>query len=334
MKIRLLLILSVVTVLLGCGTLTGIPSHGGGKRFAIEQELVSGTVRAAVLDLDVSKIVGRRAAIYSASIGDTGTGNLVGGRFSLSALLKGESQHSPVTEEINSFPIFDVTSSDTATTTSGTTTTTTTASGQSQTVINSPSRTITQTHDSGSEMSVGAIYNGIGGYTNSTIIVARDSQFLSTMIQNYMVLKGVNVVSPESAEVDVYISIDVFGTIRSRTDWFVANTEILKAKTSLEMSAIERSTGKVIVPPQVSSYEAEYNENFAFWVGPIATDKSIKKSDGLLVDFSNVITNGTLRNSQAIQPTTVTAETVDKSQKRAIDSYIKLNADKVNKGKE
>lgn len=40
MKILLLLVLTA------CGTLTGIPAHGGGKRFAVEQELVAASSRA------------------------------------------------------------------------------------------------------------------------------------------------------------------------------------------------------------------------------------------------------------------------------------------------
>ncbi|RQK04601.1 adhesin, partial [Neisseria meningitidis] len=32
-------------VLTACGTLTGIPAHGGGKRFAVEQELVAASSR-------------------------------------------------------------------------------------------------------------------------------------------------------------------------------------------------------------------------------------------------------------------------------------------------
>lgn len=38
----------LTVILTACGTLTGIPSHGGGKRFAIEQELVTASARAAV----------------------------------------------------------------------------------------------------------------------------------------------------------------------------------------------------------------------------------------------------------------------------------------------
>ncbi len=324
----------------GCGTLTGIPSHGGGKRFAIEQELVSGTARAAAKDFDVSAIVGRRAAIYLTSIGDVGTGNLIGGRMSLSALLRGEAVHSPVIEEQADFSLLDTyalsnsstgtrtgtasrsgsssvtsnatsddastsaggSSSSTSATGSSTSSTTSSSSVSSNSQSDSTSRTetraevvapeasrrTTQTRDEGFNAEVGIGYSGIGGYSTSQVVVARDTQFLSAIIQKYLVLKGVIVVPPEFADVDVYVTVDVFGTIRSREDWLVTNAEILRAKTAMELAAIDRRTGEVVIPPQVSSYEAEYREDFAFWMGPHKTAKSIKESDGLLSDYSTL----------------------------------------------
>ena len=47
MKITLTTLTLSALLLTGCGTLTGIPSHGGGKRFAVEQELVAASSRAA-----------------------------------------------------------------------------------------------------------------------------------------------------------------------------------------------------------------------------------------------------------------------------------------------
>ena len=38
---KLVLLMLSSLLLSACGTLTGIPSHGGGKRFAVEQELVA-----------------------------------------------------------------------------------------------------------------------------------------------------------------------------------------------------------------------------------------------------------------------------------------------------
>ena len=59
MKTLILTCLTVLT-LSACGTLTGIPSHGGGKRFAVEQELVAASARAAAKDMDLRPLAGRR----------------------------------------------------------------------------------------------------------------------------------------------------------------------------------------------------------------------------------------------------------------------------------
>ncbi|ENW1869544.1 TPA: adhesin, partial [Neisseria meningitidis] len=50
------LLLLIPLVLTACGTLTGIPAHGGGKRFAVEQELVAASSRAAVKEMDLSAL--------------------------------------------------------------------------------------------------------------------------------------------------------------------------------------------------------------------------------------------------------------------------------------
>ena len=46
--------LVTIFLLQGCGTVRGIPSHGGGKRFAVEQELISATARAIAKKMDTS----------------------------------------------------------------------------------------------------------------------------------------------------------------------------------------------------------------------------------------------------------------------------------------
>ena len=54
-----LMIVSSILVLTACGTLTKIPSHGGGKRFAVEQELVAASARAVTKGMDLSALQGR-----------------------------------------------------------------------------------------------------------------------------------------------------------------------------------------------------------------------------------------------------------------------------------
>ena len=36
--------------------MTGIPAHGGGKRFAVEQELISASSRAAVKNIQINQL--------------------------------------------------------------------------------------------------------------------------------------------------------------------------------------------------------------------------------------------------------------------------------------
>ena len=63
--------IALISLLLtACGTLTGIPAHGGGKRFAVEQELVAASARAAAKDMDLQALQGRKVALYIATMGD------------------------------------------------------------------------------------------------------------------------------------------------------------------------------------------------------------------------------------------------------------------------
>ena len=65
MPSKTLFLVSLSLLLAACGTLTGIPSHGGGKRFAIEQELVAASARAAAKNMDLRPLQGRKVALYS-----------------------------------------------------------------------------------------------------------------------------------------------------------------------------------------------------------------------------------------------------------------------------
>jgi hypothetical protein len=106
-------------------------------------------------------------------------------------------------------------------------------------------------------------------------------------METYLFLQGVNVVPPSEADIDIYITVDVFGTVRTRVDWFLANNEILRAKTALEVMAIEHLSGKLVMPPQSASVEAEYNEQYILWAGPIIITKFLHDSEPLLSDFSS-----------------------------------------------
>ena len=324
-KLRIICLLTgLVFVLNGCGALTGLPGHGGGKRFAVEQELVAAATRGAIKQLDLVPLKGKKINLFVNAIGDTGAGNLIGGRYSVVSQLRGDYIQAPPTVETSRFPRYtsttsststSTTSGDSSTNTDGTSTsgtgtgdpTTTTTSSDSNTSSDStttstsdsttdtllpyPDRKKTQQKGGGSVAQLGVEYKGLGAYQNSEEITSDDLQYLSALLQTYLFLRGVYVVPPSEADIDVYVTVDVFGTVRTRVEWFLANNEILKAKTSLEILAVDHLTGQVVMPPQAVGAEAEYNEQYILWAGPIIIKETLTKSQPLLSDFADLHEN-------------------------------------------
>ncbi len=278
----LLLSCLAASALVGCGTLTGIPSHGGGKRFAVEQELVSASARASVKDMDLSALQGKKVALYISTIGDQGSGNIAGGRYSLDALIRGEYLNTPNSVTDYAYPNYTTTASTNAGTINSTTT--------SQSVLNAPSQSINQSRGEHGQGRIGIATQGMGEFRNETLITnPRDVSFLHNLIQTMFFLRDIDVVSPEYADTDVFITVDVFGTIRSRTELHIHNRETLQAVTKLEYFAVDRASRKLLIKPTTSNFESQYQERYALWMGPYKKDKSLQQSDRLMVDFSDVV---------------------------------------------
>lgn len=272
---------ALALLLSACGTLTGIPAHGGGKRFAVEQELVASSARAAVKNMDLSALQGRKAAIYISVMGDQGSGTISGGRYSLSALIHGEYTAAP--ENISDYAYPTVRTS-TTTASSGLT-------GQTDavSVLNAPASSRSQTRGIGNSRSAGIAVNGLGEYRNETLTAnPRDTAFLDNLIQTVFYLRGVEIVPSAYADTDVFVTVDVFGTIRSRTELHLYNAESLKAQTKLEYFAVDRNSRKLLIAPTTSAYESEYRENYALWTDPFKTVKTVKPADGLMIGFAGI----------------------------------------------
>lgn len=279
-----LLLLAAITLLSGCGASTGIPGHGGGKRFAIEQELVAAATRAAIKKIDLARIRESKVNLFINAIGDTGAGNLTGGRFSIVSQVRGDYiQTAPVTET-SVYPRYQATSSTASLSDPSITGTTHTTSS----LLAAPITRQTRQEGGARTVQAGVEYNGLGAYHNSEEITANDLNYLAALMQTYLFLQGVFVVPPSEAEVDLYITVDVFGTVYTRVDWLLANNEILRAKTTLEVLAVDHWSGALLMPPQSASAESEYNEQYLLWAGPISITKSLRNSDPLLTDFTDV----------------------------------------------
>ena len=287
-------------VITGCGSLTGLPGHGGGKRFAIEQELVAAASREAIKHIDFTIIHGKKVNLFLNAIDDKGSGNLIGGRLSLVSQIRGDYVHTPTVTERSYYPRYDSTSTTSSASqsetnsssngsySSGRTSESSTSTTTTNTLLSSPERTESTQQGFGTETQVGVEYDGLGSYQNSDEVASGDLQYLLGLLQTYLFLCGVHLVPPSEAEIDIYVIVDVFGTVRTRVDWFFANNEILSAKTALEVMAVERSTGALIMEPQSASAEAEYNEQYLVWAGPLTIKKYLKTSQPLLSDFSGL----------------------------------------------
>lgn len=304
---RLLPALSVCALLClgGCAAQTGIPGHGGGKRFAVEQELVAAATRTAVKQIDLTAIRGKKVNLYINAMGDSGAGNLTGGRFSIISQLHGDYVQQPKTQQTYIYPRYESTSTTTQKSNthstqksinaegesegkvSSATNSTSTQTTTSNTLLNSPLSHTTRQAGVAGEAQFGMKYEGLGTYHNSEELTSDDLQYLTAIMETYMFLQGVPVVPPSEAEADVYITVDVYGTIYTRVDWFVANNEILRAKTGLEIFAVDTKSGAILMSPQSAVAEAEYNEQYVLWAGPVSIRKSVKKGEPLLADFSD-----------------------------------------------
>lgn len=128
----------------------------------------------------------------------------------------------------------------------------------------------------------------MGEYTNFAVPKSDASYFMG-LVRNYLLLSGVEVTVPtdKSADTLLYVTVDVFGTNRSRFDAYVLNKETLKAETAIEMMAFDKS-GRLIMRPQSSNDIAKYEEVYLFWAGPFYVAETVKTGTGLLKDWSGV----------------------------------------------
>lgn len=281
MKLPFLLLTTTLS-LTACGTLTGIPSHGGGKRFAIEQELVSASSRATVKDMDLSALKGKKVALHISTIGHEGSGTMLGGRYSIDALIRGEYTNLPTTRTAHTYPTYQTLAETQSDGLKGIT--------QSQSVLNAPSYSIADNSGHGERGNIGLSVNGMGDYRNETMFAnPEDGSFLSNLIHTMFFLRGIQVVPTQHADTHVFVNVDVFGTIRSRTEAHIYNAETLKAQTKLEYFAIDKAQNSLLIRPQTSSYEATYKEKYAFWTGPYRIKKTVQPAESLMVDFADVM---------------------------------------------
>jgi hypothetical protein len=86
-----ILALLSLLALSGCGTWTPIPAQGGGKRFAMEQAMISASARKAISDIPLEKLRGKNVALEVSVVQDEGGGAItLGGRPYAASIFTGQ----------------------------------------------------------------------------------------------------------------------------------------------------------------------------------------------------------------------------------------------------
>ena len=157
-----------------------------------------------------------------------------------------------------------------------------------QTLTPAATQTQTQTKGPDRRASITAQYNGLGEYQNFSVPKS-DASLLMGLVRQYLLLSGVQPTIPTAPEAKVilYVTVSVFGLVRSRFDAHLFNQESVIAETAIEMTAFDKQ-GNIIMRPRNANKEVKYDENYILWVGPFKTDEEVRKGKGLLVDFSDV----------------------------------------------
>lgn len=174
---------------------------------------------------------------------------------------------------------------------------------QREVASSTPQTTKAQTTGNEQRANVALQYQGLGTYENLAIPKS-DAALLTGLVRNYLILNGVHPTTPTDPEADaiLYVTVDIFGIVRSRFEGYVFNRESVIAETAIEMMAFDRS-GRMIMRPTSANHEAKYDENYVLWTGPYKTNEKVRKGKGLLIDFSDV------DGRQAIYPSEVQRST-------------------------
>ena len=252
----------LISLLQGCGSFTPMPSHGGGKRFAIEQQLVSAVSKRAISDLPIEDLRGLKGYVNISVIFDEGGGHVNGGRLSASEIA-GVSVN-----RARSFIGGDA--------------------------INSSTR------NESAELSINAS-KAQTNYAKDISFNSSDGRHFTNLTSSFLlrnnILKDPNPETDGAADFIMEITVDTLGTVWKRTDWGIFNDDSLTAIISYEYMIIPlKDELKKISKVGSISYEAKYQNNYILWMGPTSSKTLVQKNN-----FSNIIGDlGPIFNSDSV----------------------------------
>lgn len=261
---RIYVFLVSVFILQGCGSFSPFPTHGGGKRFAIEQTLLSAASKKAILDFPVDELRGKKAFVDITIIFDEGGGAMNGGRpYASETLSAAMSSNRSSQNGVNNFS--------------------STFGGSTQRGVNLYSKDLNFNSSDGRHLT---------------------NLFSSYFLRNNVLRNPVPETDGEAdylieIMVDVFGTIwkrTDWGVQNSDNLSALISYEyvITPLKDELKKNA---KVGSV-------SYEAFYKENYVLWMGPIKNEMIIRKSDlsSFVGTLGNIEIDGTSSNIRRDNP--------------------------------
>ncbi len=227
-----------------CGTMRGIPSHGGGKRFDEEQRAVSACIRRAIADMHLASLRGKRVDVQFNAISHSGGATMAWpGLDSLS--IGGSQTHNDVEEQRQ-----DYSGADTGSWTRN-----------YRDVIDYASLN----KNMNLRVRLREDYRPFSVSTNS------DEHYLRGVLYMYLMHHGA-VVTSTSPDVYLNVLIDVLGTNRSRSNYLVYSRDHLQAACELTYFAVEND-GEIILPAARSGATACYSESAVLMVSGVGRQR-------------------------------------------------------------
>jgi hypothetical protein len=226
---RIVALFLIVSLLAGCGVFRAIPSHGGGKRFDEEQRVVASAIRYTLADMDLAELRGKRVFIQLDQMAQDGAGTVTfPGIANLGGGVNASVGQGSVVQVVPGIP--------------------------------GPRTTI---NDNDTNNLSGNASFGLRPDTSFTPLTASttgDGLYFRAALEMKARHAGVIVAKDATADVTLYVLVDVLGTNRSHTGSLLVSSEKLVASCEATYYAQETKSGRMVFDARRASSEASYRE--------------------------------------------------------------------------
>ncbi len=235
---RTLPVLSLIAVLFlaGCGTMRGMPSHGGGKRFDEEQRAVSSAVRRSIAQMKLDELQGRSVRLVIENIAHSGGGSMQWPGAENVSINAGAGRFDGSSESIG--PI-------------------STNSGSNGSV--------------GANLN----YRLSPAYYPSAFGTDSDIAYLRAVTLLRLAHQGIRI-APERGDATLVVLVDVIGTDLSRTDWLLWRHDDLSSSVELTYYAIRTDDQHLLIPARRCGARAAYRLTGSIMLSGLERDRKLE----------------------------------------------------------